>query len=190
MARETNMHPTSLESAIPMVGSPTRRTIMNMLVASATLSPALAYSRGGDDHLLALFQEYKEHKRVLDEHSEEEQWLHDSWVGYGQTLFADGQDQASRWELIKQHPDAIAHTALSRRLEPHYARADKLVEEILNTPASTTEGKRAKLIVLFGYLMHDDFLEQGEDCDYEKRKARLLFCEFAQITEQELLQAI
>jgi len=58
MARETNMHPTSLESAIPMVGSPTRRTIMNMLVASATLSPALAYSRGGDDHLLALFQEY------------------------------------------------------------------------------------------------------------------------------------
>jgi hypothetical protein len=61
------------------------------------------------------------------------------------------------------------------------------------TPARTPEGKRAKLLVLLGYIMcDDDWREDNAGADWDIRMARDLMIEFvggepaAQLREQSL----
>jgi len=60
----------------------------------------------------------------------------------------------------------------------HHAAADKLVERMWAIPSQTSEGKRAKVIVLLGYIMTADWREVWEEADYGIRETRDLLIEF------------
>ena len=75
-------------------------------------------------------------------------------------------------------PGAIEHTRLVKLQRPFQERADELVDQMWSTPARTAEGRRAKLLVLLGYVMADDWREGAREVDWDIKMARDLMIEF------------
>jgi hypothetical protein len=75
-------------------------------------------------------------------------------------------------------PESIEHSRLCKLQEPFYLRMDALVKEMFATPAHTAEGRRAKVTVLLGCILGDDFRHIDEETDYPELMARKLVIEF------------
>jgi hypothetical protein len=58
------------------------------------------------------------------------------------------------------------------------ARQRILVEQMWAIKARTPEGRRAKVIVLLGYVMEDDEWRRAWDLDFDVTRARDLLIEF------------
>jgi hypothetical protein len=62
--------------------------------------------------------------------------------------------------------------------EPFTIKMGALVEQMFATPAHTAEGRRAKVIVLLGCVMGDDWRHVDEKTEYQELMARSLLIEF------------
>jgi hypothetical protein len=66
-------------------------------------------------------------------------------------------NKEERSAAVAAMPEAIEHTRLVKLQRPFQERADELVDQMWSTPARTAEGRQAKLLVLLGYVMADDW---------------------------------
>jgi hypothetical protein len=55
---------------------------------------------------------------------------------------------------------------------------DALIKQMFATPAHTAEGRRAKVIVLLGCVLGDDWRRVDEETDYPEQMARTMLIEF------------
>ena len=77
-----------------------------------------------------------------------------------------------RWKLVANIPECIEHNRLCQLQEPFTVKMDALIKQMFATPAHTPEGRRAKVLVLLGCIMGDDWTE------YREFMARSLLIEF------------
>jgi hypothetical protein len=61
--------------------------------------------------------------------------------------------------------------------KPHFDAADNLAERMWAIPPQTSEGRRAKLLVLLGCIMPSDWREDRDSADYHIIMARDLMIE-------------
>jgi hypothetical protein len=106
-------------------------------------------------------------------------------------VYAGRSDLTSmeRWALVTAMPESKEHDRLVKLQRPHSARLDALTEKMFSIPATTEEGRRAKVSVLLGTLMEDDWLCADDDSDYPIRLARQLLLEFVGGKSGEQLRA-
>jgi hypothetical protein len=83
-----------------------------------------------------------------------------------------------RSAAVAAMPEAIEHSRLVAEQRPFRERSDELVEQMWSTPARTPEGRRAKLLVLLGHIMVDDWRADNREVDWEIKMARDLMIEF------------
>jgi len=62
------------------------------------------------------------------------------------------------------------------------------MERMFSIPAQTPEGRRAKVAVLLGCLMDEDWLSADDETDYPLRIARRLLIEFVGGERGEMLR--
>jgi hypothetical protein len=174
----------------------TRRTIMNALISlpiagAAVATPALAVPSMSDRQPAderALFEiegkifELKEAieelnpeiKRLGAIRDVESHRLYDLARLNGNVI----ETERERWSAVTAMPEVKEHDRLVNLQQPLRDTADSLVERMWAIPAHTSEGRRAKLVVLLGYVMPDDWRHTDEEADYGIREARDLLIEF------------
>jgi hypothetical protein len=108
-------------------------------------------------------------------------WTTESNRLYYASLDAEGNcplGPKERWALVTDMPESIEHSRLCKLQELFYLRMDALVKEMFATPAHTAEGRRAKVTVLLGCILGDDWRHIDEETDYPELMARKLLIEF------------
>jgi hypothetical protein len=83
-----------------------------------------------------------------------------------------------RWNLVTDIPECIEHNRLCNLQEPFTVKMDALIKQMFATPAHTAEGRRAKVLVLLGCIMGDDWRHVDERTEYREFMARSLLIEF------------
>jgi hypothetical protein len=83
-----------------------------------------------------------------------------------------------RWKLVTDMPACIEHNRLSNLQEPYYRRMEALMKEMFATPAHTPEGRRAKVSVLLGCILDDDWRGRDDETEWPELMARNLLIEF------------
>ena len=83
-----------------------------------------------------------------------------------------------RSAAVAAMPEAIEHSRLVAEQRPFREQSDELVEQMWSTQARTPEGRRAKLLVLLGHIMVDDWRADNREVDWEIKMARDLMIEF------------
>lgn len=73
--------------------------------------------------------------------------------------------------MVTDMPECREHNRLCRLQDPFYVRMDALVKQMFATPAHTAEGRRAKVTVLLGCIMGDDWRGVDEETDYPELMA-------------------
>jgi hypothetical protein len=108
-------------------------------------------------------------------------WTTESNRLYYASLDAEGNcplGPQERWNLVTDMPACVEHSRLCKLQEPFYARMDALVKEMFATPAHTAEGRRAKVTVLLGCILGNDWRGVDAETDYPELMARKLLIEF------------
>jgi hypothetical protein len=83
-----------------------------------------------------------------------------------------------RWALVTDMPECVEHNRLASLQKPFYARMDALVKQMFAIPAHTAEGRRAKVTVLLGCILGDEWRGTDKETDYPEQMARTLLIEF------------
>jgi hypothetical protein len=83
-----------------------------------------------------------------------------------------------RWALATDIPECKEHTRVVNLQEPFYVRMNVLVKQMFAMPAHTAEGRRAKVTVLLGCILGDDWRGTDDETDYPEQMARGLLIEF------------
>jgi hypothetical protein len=83
-----------------------------------------------------------------------------------------------RWKLVTDTPTCIEHNRLSKLQAPFFERMEALIKQMFATPAHTAEGRRAKVMVLLGCILGDDWRGRDEETDWPELTARKLLIEF------------
>jgi hypothetical protein len=83
-----------------------------------------------------------------------------------------------RWKLVTDTLACIEHNRLSNLQAPFYKRMEALIEQMFATPAHTAEGRRAKVTVLLGCILGDDWRGRDEKTEWPELTARNLLIEF------------
>jgi hypothetical protein len=119
-----------------------------------------------DAGLLELEEKIFKHKQAIDALEPEADRLSDIWTNENKRLHdeyeATGTGPAfeERMAIVDAMPEFKEYMRLRFLQEPHRDAADDLVKQMWATPALTPEGRRAKVIVLLGYVMEDDECEE------------------------------
>jgi hypothetical protein len=87
-------------------------------------------------------------------------------------------NKAERSAAVAAMPEAIEHARLAKLQRPLLERADELADQMWSIPAQTSEGKRAKLLVLLQHIMREGWCENDADADWDIWLARQLMIEF------------
>jgi hypothetical protein len=83
-----------------------------------------------------------------------------------------------RWKLVTDTPARIEHNRLSKLQMPFYERMEALIKQMFAIPAHTAEGRRAKVSVLLGCILDNDWRGRDEETDWPELTARNLLIEF------------
>lgn len=83
-----------------------------------------------------------------------------------------------RWKLVADTPACIEHNRLSNLQAPFYKRMEALIEQMFAMPAHTAEGRRAKVSVLLGCILGNEWRGVDEKTDWPELTARNLLIEF------------
>ena len=75
-------------------------------------------------------------------------------------------------------PECREHSRLCTLQEPFWARMDALINQMYATPAHTAEGRPAKVMVLLGVILGEDWRDHDDETDYPQLMARRLLIEF------------
>jgi hypothetical protein len=110
--------------------------------------------------------------------------LSEIWTTESHRLYQEAFSQAGtyltpkeRWALVTDMPESREHSRLCRLQAPFYERMDALVKQMFATPAHTAEGRRAKVTVLLGCILGDDWRHVDAETDYPELMARKLLIE-------------
>jgi hypothetical protein len=166
--------------------------MMNMLVSTAIAGTAVATVaecaaaavQPDDSALLELEERIFEHHAAATAYNDEIYRLWDIWTAEWKRLDLEGLTgrctltSKERWALVREMPESKEHSRLANLQEPHYVEMDKLIIKMWATPAHTPEGRRAKLLVLLGCILDNDWREHDGEADYGIRRARDLMIEF------------
>ena len=75
-------------------------------------------------------------------------------------------------------PECREHSRLCTLQEPFYERMDALIKQMYATPAHTAEGRHAKVMVLLGCILGEEWREHDDETDYPQLMGRRLLIEF------------
>jgi hypothetical protein len=160
---------------------------MNMFVSAAALtagSSAAASIEPDDSSLLKLEEQIFEKLEAATAYDDEIYRLHEIWTAEYKRLYFESLTGRSaltskeQSQLVREMPESKEHSRLVELQEPYYVEMDKLINTMWATPARTPEGRRAKLLVLFGCILDDHWRVHDGDVSYEIQRARDLMIEF------------
>jgi hypothetical protein len=160
----------------------------------ALATSAIAAETALDAELIALEERIFELDELAHAHDEELHRLHDCYVSYSKQLLEDslaGRNSLThdeRWELVGQLPEAKEEERLVKKTDLLFEQRDELIKRMWATPAHTSEGRRAKAIVLIGCIMQPGWRERDETTEWDIRKARDLLLEFVGGEPGEMLR--
>ena len=83
-----------------------------------------------------------------------------------------------RWVLFTDMPEYREHSRMCELQAPFYERMEALIKQMYATPAHTAEGRHAKVMVLLGVILGEDWQERDEETDYQQLMTRRLLIEF------------
>ena len=83
-----------------------------------------------------------------------------------------------RWVLFTDMPEYREHSRMCELQAPFYERMEALIKQMYATPAYTAEGRHAKVMVLLGVILGEDWRERDEETDYQQLMTRRLLIEF------------
>ena len=83
-----------------------------------------------------------------------------------------------RWKRAMDTPECREHSRLCTLQEPFLARMEALIKQMYATPAHTAEGRPAKVMVLLGVILGEDWRDHDDETDYPQLMARRLLIEF------------
>jgi hypothetical protein len=155
-----------------------------MICLTATLAVLERKDTNADERLLGIGNEIFELKEKIEAFNPEMARLQNIWSDEMCRLYEarlTGELTLSKEEVsaaVAAMPEAIEHSRLVKLQRPFQERADELTSQMWTTPARTPEGRRAKLLVLLGHVMADDWSEGGDEADWDIRMARDLMIEF------------
>jgi hypothetical protein len=173
-------------------GTITRRLAMNMIVSTAALttgSKAIAAIQPDDSALLELEEKIFEQQAAAREYDDEIERLgafvrSESKRLYDEALAEEVRQgcyisHQERWNraCVGVTPESQEQKRLEDLQEVHWVEFDGLVEKMWATPAHTPEGRRAKVLVLLGAILDEDWRMGDWHCQYEVRRARSLLIE-------------
>lgn len=164
---------------------------MNMVVSTAALTATScnpATAADDDSELLSLASEISRLYDLAHQDDDEVSRLCEIWTDECRRLEYETElpsDQKRR--MIKAMPESAKHTQLVKKAEPYFASADRLMAHLWSLPAKTTEGKKAKLKVLFDFVLGDEWHQTDKDSDWEIKMARRLLFELAGVSNADIL---
>jgi len=82
-----------------------------------------------------------------------------------------------RWKRAMDTPECREHSRLFTLQEPFWARMDALINQMYATPAHTAEGRHAKVMVLLGCILGEEWREHYDETDYPQLMGRRLLIE-------------
>lgn len=133
-----------------------------------------------DDSALSKLEEYifEQYERATA-FDDEIYKAHSAWVDEFERLRRE-TDLTERecLALAGETPQCKEQTRLCGLQAPFLEKMDALTKEMFAIPAKTSEGRRAKVMVLLGTIMPNDWHEVDKDMDYPERMARSLLIEF------------
>jgi hypothetical protein len=169
-----------------------RRAFLSVSASAAAAVAAVAVSKAValplDDSALVkleeqIFEQY-EGACAFDGEIERlsEIWTDKSRQLYNEALSREAQTGVcltpqERWALVTDMPECREHNRLVNLQRPFYDRMDALIKQMFAIPAHTAEGRRAKVMVLLGCILGDDWRHVDEQTEYPQRMARKLLIE-------------
>ena len=83
-----------------------------------------------------------------------------------------------RWVIWTDMPEYREHSRMCELQAPFYERMEALIKQMYATPAHTAEGTSAKVLVLLGCILGEDWREHDDEIDYQQLMTRRLLIEF------------
>lgn len=160
-----------------------RRTALNMLVSTVAISSSTPLAAPENDlRLVELEREILAEYEIATQHEDEIIRLREQ--GYAElrseeTKHLPVDEQVAIWERAKNAPECREADRLIALGDPHFDRMDALTKEMLSIPATTAQGRRAKLSVFFETIAHERWTRSNHDADYDMEIGRRLLLEFA-----------
>jgi hypothetical protein len=170
---------------------PTRRRFLSTaagLAAAASAAVAVVATKAAvampqdDSELVRLEEQIFEQYEGAAQYDDEILRLSAIWTPESirrlESMDGGNLSQKERWKLATDFPECEAHNRLCKRQDPFYRRMDALIKQMFAMPAHTAEGRRAKVSVLLGCIMTDDWRGPDKETDYEIEMTRKLLIEF------------
>jgi hypothetical protein len=150
------------------IGEPSRRGFLAhaasiALGATAVVVATNAVALPADDSvLLKLEEQFFEQHELANAHDDEMERLAAIWRPESERLYREAlwhEVQAGtyltpqdRWDRVSKMPESIEHDRLGRLQKAHFVKMSALVKQMWETPALTSEGRRAKVVVALRLL--------------------------------------
>jgi hypothetical protein len=104
-------------------------------------------------------------------------WTDKSLELYNEALSREAQTGVyltpqERWALVTDMPECREHNRLDNLQRPFYDRMDALFQQMFAIPAHTAEGRRAKVTVLLGCILGEDWRHADDQTECPQRMAR------------------
>jgi hypothetical protein len=136
-----------------------------------------------DSELLSLEEQIFELHQAAIAYDPEIERLADVWQDENRRLaeeMPDGsyREPRERWKLVEAMPECIECERLQELRQALNNKRDVLLERLFSMPAHTPEGRRAKVTVLLGLLLNDDWRRTDDETEYPEQMARKLLIEF------------
>jgi hypothetical protein len=169
-------------NAAPM---PDRRAALGALAAGALLAvPRFAKSASADSEILALSAE-------IVRRSAEAEAFQEAHINIHEERFqAIGEDRSidpkARWEAACAFSRDSGRRAAILELFEFEQVTDKLFDRLMAVPATTQQGRAAKVRALLCHVLMREWRGPASDLEWQNDKTRALLGEFAGLTGDEL----
>jgi hypothetical protein len=172
-----------------------RGFLMNTMISAASLAtatavsvPPIAAATVELPEVLSLASEILRLNELVHQDDDEISRLLWIWRDRMDQLQEEAKYTADeRREIVTAMPETVEHERLICKAESYFAVADKLVKRLWSLPAKTAEGKKAKVRVLFEYILNSDWRCSDEDADWNIEMTRKLLFELAGTSTAEIL---
>jgi hypothetical protein len=165
-----------------------------LTAALAALERNNRKAANADGRLLETVDRIFKLQDVIDEFDPEIGRLHELWATemirlYEEDLTGEhSRSSPERRAIVAAMPECIEHTRLVELQRPHFDAQDKLITEVMSTPALTSKGRQEKFFVLLNCIMPDEWRDHDSRVDYEIKQARNFMIELVGGEEAEQLR--
>jgi hypothetical protein len=159
-------------------GNPSRRSALGALAGAAALAfPAAAAAAEDDTEILALATEIQRLEDVrADIHVKRFMPLD---YEFGALVKVD-------WKTAVDFSETSGREAAIKEMDVILSQIDHLLDRMRTLPALTQAGRAAKVRVILGCALGEEWRGRGRDLDWDKDHARALLGEFAGMNEDEI----